>query len=245
VERIMPDKIDTRVSPALDPERFRLMEGYNDDTRPFVDVVINAFSAIHTTLGRAHDARRLAESNPALTPENRILVVSREIAGAKERELKRLASAERVLRANILHTEKALSEPLTERAGMGALNGEVRGHVKSLKPGEREAFMNAAFERGDEATLTAVLGGMPYLSGLTPLDHEHYTRLYHVKRNPQLVARLDLMQRFIDEIERSNPIVHAQFERAVGAKPGVVAGLKKLEDQSNEALAALRAEPTV
>ena len=57
----MPDNIDSRVSPALDPETYRAVEGYNDETRPFVDSVVNAFNDIYQVLGKIHDARVLAE----------------------------------------------------------------------------------------------------------------------------------------------------------------------------------------
>lgn len=237
----MSDEVDTRVSPALDPDRFRLMEGYNDDTRQFVDSVVNAYHDIYVTLGKVHDARRLAEGNLAWTPENRVLIVGKEADKQKGRILTRLAHAERDLRANIVHTEAQLSQPLTERAGMGTLNGEVRAHVKSLKRTEREAFMREALEQDDVPTLEAVLGGQPFLSGFTQIDHDHYVRTYHTRKNPQLVRRLDLMKRFLDEIERNTPIVHAQFDKAVGAKASVVTAIKNASDR---AMAALKIEPT-
>ncbi len=236
----MPGNIDTRVSPALDPERFRLMDGYNEDTRMFVDGVVNAYNDIYVTLGKVHDARVNAEGNPAWTPENRILIVGRASQKQKERVLTRLAHAERDLRANIEHTERELSRPLTERAGMGTLNGEVREYVRGLDRPKREAFMREALERDDIPTLEAVLGAQPFLSGLTAIDHEHYVRTYHTRKNPQLVRRLDLMKRFLDEIERNGPIVHAQFEKAVGAKPRVVEAIREANDRAE---ASLKIEP--
>jgi hypothetical protein len=240
----MPENIDTRVSPALDPETYRAVEGYNDETRPFLDGVVNAFSEIHRTVGAAHDARARAESNPAWTPENRVLIVARDVETARQRSVTRLANAERDLRANIAHTEKLLNEPLTERAGQGTLNAEVRSFVRGLKRPEREKFMSDALARGDEATLGAVLGGLHYLSGLTSEDHSHYTHLFHVKKNPQLVARLDVMRRVLAIVERNGPVVHLQFDKAIGAQPRAVADLKSLDDQAKAALAKLRAETT-
>lgn len=237
----MPAPIDSRVSPALDPETYRAVEGYNDDTRMFVDDVVNAFNDIYVTVGKVHDARHLAEKNPAWTPENRILIVGQEANKQRDRSVRRLALAERDLRARIAHTEGELSRPLTERAGMGTLNGEVRAHVKALDRPKREAFMREALDRDDIPTLEAILGGQPFLSGLTPLDHEHYVRAFHVKRNPHLMVRLDLMKRFLDMVERNGPVVHAQFEKAVGAKPSLVGMLQVANDQ---ALAALKIEPT-
>jgi hypothetical protein len=97
----MPDNIDTRVSPALDPETYRAVEGYNDDTRVFVDVVVNAFAEIYQAARQAYDAREAADNNPGWTEEQRILNVSRGVEVAKQRALKRLSLAVRDLRANI------------------------------------------------------------------------------------------------------------------------------------------------
>jgi hypothetical protein len=229
------------ISPALDPETYRAVEGYNDDTRQFVDGVVNAFSDIYQTVGKAHDARKLAESNPAFTPENRVLYVARDVDTARKRVLTGLANAERDLRANIAHTEKLLSEPLAESAGRGSLNAEVRAHVKALDRSKRSAFMNELLEQGDEASLAAILGGQHFLSGLTAIDHAHYLRLYHEKKNPHLVRRLDVMNRTLEMVERNGPVVHLQFEKAIGAKPRAVANLKSLDDQARAALAELRA----
>jgi hypothetical protein len=238
----MPDNIDTRVSPALDPETYRAVEGYNDDTRVFVDVVVNAFAEIYQAARQAYDAREAADNNPGWTEEQRILNVSRGVEVAKQRALKRLSLAERDLRANIEHTERELSKPLTERAGMGTLNGEVRAYVAKLNRPERSKFMGEALERGDGPTLEAVLGAQPFLSGLTKVDHDHFTRMYHEKQNPSLVRRLDVMNRVLEKLERNAPVVQLQFEKAIGAKPSVVANLNNLQAQAEAALAKLKTE---
>jgi hypothetical protein len=242
LERTMPDEIDFRVSPALDPETYRSVEGYNDDTRIFVDCIVNAFSDIYRTVGEAYDARKAADNNPGWTDEQRILNVSRGVEVAKQRSLKRLALAERDLRSNIAHTEKLLSEPLAENAGRGSLNAEVRAHVKSLDRSNRSAFMNELLEQGDEVSLAAILGGQHFLSGLSPIDHAHYVRLYHERKNPQLVRRLDVMNRVLERVERNGPVVHLQFEQAIGAKPKVVAILNDLDVQAHAALTKLNVQ---
>lgn len=217
--------LDSRVSPALDPETYRSVEGYDDDTRAFVDVVINAFNDAYVTAGKIHDARELWESNPSVTAENRILIVGREADKQKDRVLKRLALAERDLRANIAHVEAQLMEPLTEHAGLGTINSEVRAFVRSLGGTEREKFMADALAQNDGTTLSAVLGAQHFLSGLTTFDRDHYLRRFHQQRQPQQVRRLEVMQRVLERFERGIPVVHAQFDKAVGAKSNAVANL--------------------
>lgn len=236
----MADNLDTRVSPSLDPETYRLIEGYEEHSQ-FCGGVVNAMNDATVTLGKLHDARALADRNPAWTEEQKILHVGREADAHKHRILKKIDSEAATLAATIAHTEAQLMQPLTEQAGLGSLNGEVRSFVRGLDRSEREAFMTEAFERDDDATLTAVLGAQPFLSGLTPLDHEHYLRQYHTKKRPDLVRRLDVMNRFRERLDRIGPIIHAQFEKAVGARPGVVSALNRANEQ---ALAALKIEPT-
>jgi len=236
----MADNIDVRVSPALDPETYRSIEGYEEHAQ-FVGGVVNAMNDAYVTVGKLWDARRLADSNGVWTEEQRIINVGREAEKHKQRILKRLDLAATDLAATIAHTEAQLTQPLTEKAGQGSLNGEVRGFVRTLKRGEREAFMRDALERDDEPTLTAILGAQSFLTGLTPLDHEHYLRLYHQKKRPDLVRRLDVMEQFRTRLDRIAPVVHEQFARPVGAKPNIVGALQVANDQ---AVAALKIEPT-
>lgn len=238
----MPDNIDTRVSISLDPQVYREIDGYGEDTRVFVDCVINAVSAAQHTLQKAHNLRELAESNPSWTPENRLRIVGEEIEASKQHTLRRFDLADRDLNANIRHTENALSQPLIEQAGRGTLNGEVRAYVSKLDRKDRAAFVAQAIADDDEASVAAILGAQPFLSGLTQVDHDHFTRMYHEKKNPQLVRRLDVMKTFRDRLDRMAPVLNKEFERAVGAKPAVVARLTELEAQTRAAIADLKAE---
>lgn len=237
----MPAPIDSRISPALDPEVFRAVDGYDEDTRLFVDGVANAFNDIYVTCGKLHDARELWERNPAVTKENAVIIVGKEADKQKQRVLNRLMLAERDLRSNIKHAESQLMEPLTEQAGLGSVNGEVRSFVRGLDRSEREKFMRAALDRNDEPTLTAILGAQDFLSGLTAIDRDYYLRQFHEKKRPELVRRLDVMNRVLGLFERALPIVHTAFDKAVGAQPSVVA---KLEQANEQAKAALNIQPT-
>jgi hypothetical protein len=114
--------------------------------------------------------------------------------------------------------------------------------VRGLSREKRSALIRDALQKDDDATLTAILGAQPFLSGLAQEDYDHYVRTYHEKKNPHLVRRLDLMNRFLEEIERNTPIVQAQFDKAAGATPSVMANLKSLDDQAQTALAELKAK---
>lgn len=232
--------VNSKISPALDPETYRNIEGYSDETAQFVGGAMSAFTDAYDVLGKLHQAKALADSNPVFTEEQRVVLVAAESDRHRQRVLKRFDLASRDLAANIEHTERQLMDPLIERAGQGTLNGEVRSFVRGLDRSEREAFMNDVLERDDVPTLEAVLGGQPFLSGLTPLDRDHYLRVFHTTKRPDLVRRLDVMQRFRDRLDGIGPILHAQFAKAIGAEPGVAAHLQLANDQ---ALAALNIQP--
>lgn len=239
----MSDKVDIRISISLDPGTWREMEGYNDETAKFDGGVVSAINDAWVTLGKVHEARKHAEGNPAWTPEQRILIVGKEAEKQKLRILQRIDRADQTVAANIAHTEAQLMEPLIEKAGLGSVNREVRAHVKGLKDrSEREKFMRAALDRDDEATLAAVVGAQPFLSGLDPLDRDYYLRLYHEKKRPDLVRRLDLMNRIRDRLGSIGSIIHTEFAEAIGAKPGIVGALNAANER---ALEALKIEPTV
>lgn len=238
----MPDTIDTRVSLSVDPETWKSIEGYTDETAPFDGGVISAMNDAYVTLAKVHDARQRAEENPAWTPENRVLIVGKEAEKQKLRLLQKIDRADRDLAATIAHTEAQLMQPLTEKATLGTVNREIREHVKAMDRSEREKFMRKTLGENDADTLGAILGVQPFLSGLTSVDRDYWLRLYHEKRNPHLVRRLDLMKRFRERIGDVGPIIHKQFEIAIGAKPGVVDALNAANER---ALAALKIEPTV
>ena len=101
----MAEDIDIRVSPSLDPETYRSIEGVNDETAKFVGSVINAMNDAYVTVGELWDARKAADDNPGWTPETRIEMVGRVAEKHKQRVLKKIDLAESDLAANIAHTE--------------------------------------------------------------------------------------------------------------------------------------------
>lgn len=236
----MPTDLDVRVTPALDPETYRAVEGYNDDTRGYVDDVVNAFNDAYVTLGSVHTARERADENPGWTEEQRILNVGRVAAQQKERVSRRLDKAIADLKSRIAFTEGELSKPLKENAGLGTLNAEVRAYARTLNDKGRGELLTKALASDDTATLTALLGAQPFLSGLPQHEYDHFTHLYHAKQNPGLVARLAVMRNVQEVALKNSYLLHAQFERAIGAKPHRVS---ELEFANDRAIAALKIEP--
>lgn len=232
----MVEKIDTRVTPSIDGELIRLMDGYTEETAKFVGGVASFLDVARQTLSKIHDAKDLWFSNPAVTKEGAIVIVAKEAQSLQMKVLQRYDQTAQGLNANIAHTEAQLAEPIVELASRGPVNAEVRAYARGLSTKAREAFMREALESGDDATVAAVLGAQPFLSGLTPLDKEHFLREYHTRKRPDLVQRLDVMRKAKERLDSTRPILFAAFEKAVGASMGDAAALMRRDDAAKAAL---------
>lgn len=235
--------INTAVSPAFDPVTYLSVEGCDDSTRGYIDDVIGFANDMSYTLGKLHDARKFVDGNDAWTEAQKILVMSKEADKHRTRLAARLDRTMRDLDARIGQVESDLARPLEARA-LGTLNAEVRAHVKGLERAEREKLIREAMEADDEDTLASVLGCPPFLSGVTAVDHAHHVRTYHERRNPHLVARLNLMVRVRDMMNKNGangPAFHRAWEKVVGAPPGRVSAIAKASRLAEE---ALNIEPT-
>ena len=58
---------------------------------------------------------------------------------------------------------------------------EIRAFAKAMTAGERRKFLTDSIASNDKAALSALLGGPHYLSGLTLLEKEQFTRLHREK----------------------------------------------------------------
>jgi hypothetical protein len=235
--------VNSNVSPALDPETYLAVEGVNDSTRGYIGDVVSVMNDIYATVGQLHTARRLADSNPAWTEEQKVLIVGAEATKQKNRLAQKLDRCTRDLDSRIAHTEGELIRPV-QVAAAGPLAKEVRQHFKSLNNGEPSKLIREALAADDEATVQSVLGAQPFLSGLSVVERDYFIGLYHAKKNPHLVERLDVMKRVRDLMNSSGAngaVFHRAFEKAVGAKPHVVSAIDKANER---ALAALNIQPT-
>lgn len=234
--------VNFKISPALDPEAYLAVDGVNDSTRGYVDDVISTMNDAYQTLGKLHAAKEVVDSNPAFTDAQKILVMSAEATKQKNRLAQRLDRTVRDLDSRIALTESDLLKPV-QLAAAGPLAAEIRQHFKTLNSGDRSKLIREALGADDEATLQAVLGAQPFLSGLTPIDRDHFIGLYHAKKQPHLVERRDVMVRVRELLNASGangPVFHKAFEKVVGASP---LDVRAIEKANQRALDALKIDP--
>lgn len=236
--------VNSRVTPALDPEVYLAVEGVNDSTRGYISDVVSVFNDTYETLGKLHAAKELVDSNPAWTDAQKVLMMTGETTKQKARLANKLDRVCRDLDSRIALTESDLLKPV-QQAAAGPLAQEVRQHFKTLNNGERSKLIREALEADDEATLQAVLGAQPFLSGLSNIDRDHFIGIYHRKNQPHLVERLEVMVRVKDLMDRSGAngsAFHKAFNVVLGASPNDASAIEKA---NRAAVDALKIEPTV
>lgn len=230
--------VNSRVTPALDPETYLAVDGVNDSTRGYIDDVIGFCNDAYSVLGQLHAAKDAVDSNPTWTAEQKVLAMNAETTKQKARLAQRLDRTMRDLDSRIALTEQELLRPV-QVAAANPLAAEVRAHFKSLKEGDRSKLLREALAANDTATLDAVLGAQPFLSGMSAIDRDHFTRLYHTAKQPHLVERLDVMKRVKDVLNNSGangPAFHRAFDLVRGAKPGEALAIEKANQRALDAL---------
>lgn len=227
-------EVNTSVSPSLHPSNVTAIAGYDDQTADAVADVVGAFGTAYESLTNVHSARQAASQNPALTEAAQILVV----ADFAEKQFKKITAkfdaAHARLQKAIADSERQLSQPI-EGASAGGYTAEIRAHVKNLKQAERVAFMNEAVQAGDTKTLAAVLGAPAYLSGLSSVDREVFTRRHHERVNPALAKRLAVMKAAQALMGERAGSVFGEIDKAIGANPARVANLRAARAKAEKA----------
>jgi hypothetical protein len=230
----MATEIDSRVTPALHADNVKSIDGYDDDTAAFLAPTMTAFDEAYHAISRVHDARAAAARNPTLNDAAQVIATQDLADKLFAKAARGFDSTRANLARGIEHLEKELSAPLESKAAHG-ISAEVRAHAKSLSDEKRHALIRQAIEQGDEVTASAILGTVPYLSGLDAQFSAIYTRQWREKANPGIAKRLKAMQGAKAMIEERAGLVFEQLEKAVGMRPDKVKRLRDAKTKSEQA----------
>ena len=232
----MSDEIqdaDTRVTPSFHPQTVRSIDAYDDDTASILAGTEAAFNEAYIGVGRVHDAREAAKTNPTWNEAQQVIQTADFADKLTIQLAKRFDSATAGLNRVIEGLERDLSQPIAG-GGVGAMAGEIRGYVHSLPEGQRMGFIQRAIEAGDERTVGAVLGGVPYLSGITPEMQNVLLRLHHEKSNPRAAKQLRAAKAGLELLGERAPLIFGQMEKAVGAKQTKVQQLRAAKAKAEQ-----------
>ena len=203
----------------------RAIDEYDDDTSSILAGAEAAFNEAYIGVGRVHDASAASKRNPAWNEAAALIETQNFADKIATGLLKRFDSATTGLNRVIEGLERDLSQPIESR-GVGAMAGEIRSYVHSLPEGQRMSFIRNAIEAGDERTVGAVLGGVPYLSGITPEMQNILLRLHHEKSNPRAAKQLRAAKAGLELLGERGGLIFKEMEKAVGAKQAKVQQLR-------------------
>lgn len=232
----MADDIDTRITPALHPQNVKEVDGWDAETAPILAPTETAFSTAYEGIRAVHDARALADKNPAWTDEAKIIQVDAFARKHLDKITRTFDSTRANLEKSITHIEQELSQPVTSRAA-APIAAEIRSYVRGLDTAKLHSFIQNAMDNGDHETVTSLLGAPPYLSGLTPEFQRTYLRFYHERNQPHLAKRLKAMQGAKALIEKNAPLVFTAMEAAVGGSSAKANKLREANTAAERALA--------
>ena len=211
----MADEMDIRISPTLHPGIAGEIADYDDDTRPLLGQTETAVDEAFKALQSIHDAKAGAERNPTWNDAARLVAVDNHATKVMNKVYASWSRAVDALNANIAKMDKELNAPVEQRA-TASMASEIRAYFRDLKPGPRMNALRQAIEAGDEVTVTAVLGGRPYLSGLEPELHAEFLHDWHKAQRPLEAKKLAAMRQAADMLNNRYKLLTKAVTDAVG-----------------------------
>lgn len=230
----MTDNLDHRISPSLHSENVKSIDGFDEQTAPYLAPTMTAFSTAYEGVRAVLAAKEAAAANPTWNEAQQIIHTD----DFAQKHLARITKSFDVTRSNldkaIVALEQQLTTPIESKAA-ASIAGEIRAFVRDMPTEKRHAFIQQALDAADHVTLGAVLGSPPYLSGLDANFQAVYVRHYHERNSPELAQRLKAMKGAKQMIEERAGLVFESMARAVGAPPHKAKALREAKTAAEQA----------
>lgn len=239
--------VDVRVSQGLHPQNVVAAVGddYDDETKGDVAQVIEAFDGAYKAISRTFDARIAAANDITLTTPAQVLATADFADRAFQNAAARIDRVSANMRSSIAAFERDLSGPMDTGAA-GRFGAEIRAHVAGLPSDKRLGFIQAAINRGDFESASAVLAAPAYLSGIDDAMQTTLTRMWHARANPMKEKKLRACRAALDLLDRNSGLLIRDMTKAVGdyedpkTKRRITPQeLRKVKQQSAKAFAQL------
>lgn len=230
----MTDSIDPRITPTLHPDNVKTIEGYDDQTAPYLGPTMTAFSAAYEGVRAVWSAREAAAQNPTWNEAMQIIHTD----DFAQKHFAKISKSFDVTRSNlekgIAMLEQQLAAPIESKAAQ-SISAEIRAYTKNLPSEQRHKFIQEAIDAGDHTTVAALLGAPAYLSGLDGKFQQTYTRFWNERSAPEVAQRLKAMRGAKQMIEERAGLVFKELEKAVGAPPHKAAALRQAKTNAEKA----------
>ena len=230
----MTDSIDPRITPTLHPDNVKTIEGYDDQTAPYLGPTMTAFSNAYEGVRAVWSAREAAAHNPTWNEAMQIIHTD----DFAQKHFAKITKSFDVTRSNlekgIAMLEQQLAAPIESKAAQ-SISAEIRAYAKNLPSEQRHKFIQEAIDAGDHTTVSALLGAPAYLSGLDGEFQQTYTRFWNERSAPEVAQRLKAMRGAKQMIEDRAGLVFGELEKAVGAPPHKAAALRQAKTNAEKA----------
>ncbi|MFN9525753.1 MAG: hypothetical protein ACK561_25645 [Pseudomonadaceae bacterium] len=230
----MTDNIDPRITPTLHPDNVKNIEGYDEQTAPYLGPTMTAFSTAYEGVRAVWSAREAAALNPTWNEAMQIIHTD----DFAQKHFNKICKSFDVTRSNlekgIAMLEQQLAVPIESKAAQ-SISAEIRTYAKNLPNEKRHAFIQQAIDEGDHTTVSALLGAPAYLSGLDANFQATYVRFWNERSAPEVAQRLKAMKGAKQMIEERAGLVFKELEKAVGAPPHKAAALRQAKTNAEKA----------
>ena len=230
----MTDNVDVRITPALHPDNVKSIDGFDEQTAPYLAPTMTAFSTAYEGIRAVHDAREKAKTNPTWNEAMQIIHTD----DFAQKHFTKISKSFDVTRSNLDKAigalEQQLAAPIESKAAQ-SISAEIRAYAKDLPNEKRHAFIQQAIDAGDHTTVSALLGAPAYLSGLDTNFQQTYTRFWNERSAPEVAQRLKAMKGAKQMIEERAGLVFGELEKAVGAAPHKAQALRKAKTEAEQA----------
>lgn len=206
------ENVRTGQSPSFNELMITSLDGYNDETKGYVEAARSAFEGGRKNLSDLWEAMKTVAANTAWSSDRKLVEVAAAARRVNDRVTKAFSSATDALNNSVLAIEKELNKPIEAGAAQTQMASEIRAYARTLSLAERTSLITTAIKDGDSRTVIALLGGPAYLGGFDAPIQAVYARQWHEKSNPAAVARLKLMQAAVDRLNQVGPRTDHEVE---------------------------------
>lgn len=191
---------------------------------------VTALDAMHAALASIIDARSKTDKDPTIGTESAaVLKVAAYADKLMEGATRKVDAASQSLQSQIKAVESELNKSVSGGTST-ALAGEIRSFCRAHKSPVQ--FVGELIASGDAQGVSAILGAPPYLSNLTPQMRDALTKQWNARQQPELTAKLTLLQAASERLDRAGTQFILAVEKAMGVNYGVV---KRLRDAASAA----------
>jgi tetratricopeptide (TPR) repeat protein len=230
----MTDNVEVRITPALHPDNVKSIDGFDEQTAPYLAPTMTAFSTAYEGIRAVWAAKEAAATNPTWN-EAQCIIQTDDFA---QKHFAKISKSFDVTRSNlekgIAMLEQQLAAPIESKAA-ASIAGEIRSYAKSLTTEQRHKFIQEAIDGGDEKTVSAICGAPAYLSGLDANFQQTYVRFWNERTAPDLAQRLKAMKGAKQMIEERAGLVFKELEKAVGVAPHKAQALRQAKTNAEKA----------